>query len=359
MNRLLVWKWVISALVLLSHSVASMAEPFLAIETGLMCSQCHINPTGGGLRTSFGALFSQTQLPARPREEAEFWAGSNIGFVSIGANGRFSGRVVDTKDTDDNFEFDTDRVTLYINADVGNHVRLYIDQQLAPDNTFNREAWVQIRNENWYLKAGKFFLPYGLRIEDDNAYIRQSTGFNFDNADDGLEVGFENNNWSGQLSVTNGTSGRGEVDDGKQVNLRVSRIMAKWRIGFSASVNDTDAGDRTIFGIHTGFRIGPSSWLFEIDRIEDDGFAFGDLTQDVALLETDLKIRPGHYLRLTAEIQSFDLATLNDRFRYGIEYKYFPYPFTELRVGYRKLNSDDDIVFLNSDEFFIQAHVFF
>jgi len=87
LNRWLLWTRVIPALVVLSHTVASMAEPFLAIETGLMCSHCHINPTGGGLRNSFGALFSQTQLPARPREEAEFWTGSNIGFVSIGANG--------------------------------------------------------------------------------------------------------------------------------------------------------------------------------------------------------------------------------------------------------------------------------
>ena len=43
------------------------AEPAFAVRTGYRCSQCHMNRTGGGLRTSFGSIYSQTILPRRLR----------------------------------------------------------------------------------------------------------------------------------------------------------------------------------------------------------------------------------------------------------------------------------------------------
>jgi hypothetical protein len=65
---------------------------------------------------------------------------------------------------------------LYVNIEIPNSgLSLYIDQQVAPGSAINREALVMYKFEQGdlfddnYLKAGKLFLPYGLRIEDDSA----------------------------------------------------------------------------------------------------------------------------------------------------------------------------------------------
>jgi len=338
------------------------AEPYFAVREGMDCSSCHVNPTGGGLRNAFGNVYSQNQLPAMPLsavsgEPDTTWTGEVFERFNVGGNARYSARQFDVDDQDDNTNLAVDRASLYLNAQVTEAVSLYIDQQVAPGGSLNREAWAKVQIGNWYAKAGQLFLPFGWRLEDDSAFVRQVTGVNFNTPDNGVELGYLNNGWSAQLSVTNGTAGAAEVDDGKQASLRLAHFQRNWQVGVSANHNNTDTGERTMAGVFVGVNTGPVTWLAEWDRIDDDFVSISG-EQDLALVEANYLVAQGHNLKFTAEARQFD-DDREDRNRYSFVWEYFPLPYTQFRVGARQLDSDDDTPALNAEEAFAQLHVFF
>src|SRR5262249_59737498 len=62
-----------------------------------------------------------------------------------------------------------------------------------------------------FLKAGRFFPPFGLRVYEDASFIRTNTGFTFQNPDEGGEVGIIQGPFYLATSVTNGTPGDQDV----------------------------------------------------------------------------------------------------------------------------------------------------
>ena len=70
----------------------AQAEPYLAVQLGLKCGQCHVNPTGGGLRTTFGDVFAQTVLPAQHLDTGtgmDNWTGQLGPYLRAGGDLRF------------------------------------------------------------------------------------------------------------------------------------------------------------------------------------------------------------------------------------------------------------------------------
>jgi hypothetical protein len=346
-------------ILILAIPLVANAEPFLAVQNGYQCGQCHINPTGGGMRNSFGAVFSRTLLPSQTSAMDDRFAALTGDVLGLGVDLRETARQRQISGQDTNLDFGTDRITAYLTAKPVESVRLYLDEQVAPGGSITRESWAQFTFRDFYVKAGKFFLPYGLRIEDDSAYIRQFTGINFNTADNGVEVGHVGDHWSAQVSITNGTSGGAEIDDGKQISARVAWLDRNYRVGISASDNDTDGTDRTLYGLFAGLRTGDVGWLAEYDRAHDVTAGLADADTDIGLVEADWYLRRGNYLRFIVEIQSSPTNTLPDSNRYSIEYLWFPVPLTEVRFVARANDSDDPDPFLNAEEYFLQVHVYF
>jgi hypothetical protein len=288
------------------------------------------------------------------------WNGVVADRFSVGSDLRFSLRQIDIDNADDNQDFATDRITLYLGAELNDRISFYLDEQIAPGGSINRAAWVRLNlNDSLYLRAGKMFLPFGLRLEDDFAFIRQNTNINFNTADNGVEIGYIKDAWSFQLAATNGTGGAAEIDDSKQISFLGSYVQPGWRVGISLNSNDSDTSDRSMAGIFAGLQTGPVSWLLEYDQVDDSQPGLPDREQSLALVEANIRVAQGHYLKFAAETASYEGSTIADQDRYTVEYKHFPLSFTQIRVGARKYDSDDPDPFQNRDEVFAQIHVFF
>lgn len=343
----------------------SVAEPYLAVYKGMQCSSCHVHPAGGGMRTVYGNAYAQTELPASRlgSADAALWTGEVLEWLGVGADLRAEYRYVDIPNADSVSDFDVSRATVYVKADlIKNRLSLYLDQQVAPGSSLNREAYVRLnsRDQRFYFAAGQFFLPYGLRLQDDTAFIRSTTGVNFTIADRGVQFGYEAGPWSSQLSVTNGTGGGAEVDSGKQVSLVANYVRPRWRAGVGFNANNTDFGDRQMQNIFFGLRTGPIAWLAEADLITDETPGSADRDSFAGLVEGNWLWRRGHNLKFTYEyFDPNDDVSEDHQVRYSLVYELTPMQFLQGRFGARIYDGIPQSNLQNRDEFFAELHGFF
>ena len=356
------FRFVFVALLFIGSSAALHAEPYLAVQQGLKCAMCHVNPTGGGMRNTFGQVFGQTQLPQQHVDTGEPWTGEINRFLAIGGDFRAALNETDIPHQDETSSFDTEELRVYLDVRaIPDRLSVYIDQRLAPGGSDNMEVYGKLwfDNQRFYVKAGQMYLPYGLRLQDDGAFIRQAPGINFQTPDRGVETGLEIGPWSAQLAISNGTGGGSEDDTGKQYSLRAEHVQSVWRAGASVNFNDADVGQRQMQNIFAGVRTGPIAWLAEADYIIDKSFE-PKRKQAVGLIEANWRIRQGNNLKLTAEYFDADRDVSEDQQnRYSVVYEWTPLQFVQLRVGARFFDGIPQNDLQNRKVFFAQIHGYF
>ena len=343
----------------LVFSATLYAEPYLAVKTGQKCASCHVSPTGGGLRNDFGQAYGRTLAQsASPTSNIDGKLSSNFQF---GADYRGGLRLNDGDDQPAQSQFQTDRFSLYLVAQLlPQRLTLYLDQQFSPSSE-NRTGWVMWRfaSQNHYLRAGKFFLPYGLRLEDDTAFVRQISGINFSSADNGIEFGIDQNDWSAQLALSNGTAGAAEIDNDKQFSARLAYIVSDWRIGGSINENNSEDSSRSMANIFAALNAWKAQWLFEFDRIKDDQPA-GEVIQQIMFAELNKPLAAGHNLKLTHEWHDPNIDVDEDeRVRNSIVWEYSPLQQMQIRSGVRISEGIPQQPLFNTQEVFGQLHVWF
>jgi len=339
------------------------AEPYLAVQQGYACAACHVNTTGGGLRNDFGIVFAENVLPATPLPaNVPVWTGKVGDLVRLGGDVRAGWTSTDVPHQGSTEGWDLEQARVYGAVDmIPGRLTLLVDEQLAPGNALTREAWVRYNDPDrgWYAKAGRFYLPFGWRLQDNSAFVRQVSGINMTTPDDGVELGLETPSWSAQLDLTNGAANAG-TGSGYQVTSQVAWIRPRGRLGAAASFTSSDAGDREMAGLFGGLRTGPVAWLGEVDWIRDEGFPEGTRTMLAALGEADWAFRKGHNLKLVAEFVDPDRHVHEDqKTRWSALYEYTPLPFVQLRFGCRQYDGIPQNDLDNRRLLFAEIHGFF
>jgi len=352
MRRLLV----ISTLALLPCAPA-WAEPYLALRSGLSCASCHLNRTGGGGRTAYGAGYGANTLPARWFEAGALFDGAVGERLRLGADGR-AGYVGHAPEQGPYLgEFRVFEANLYAAADLlPERLSFYVDEHVAPGSAANREAFALLSSHRAgaYAKAGRFFVPFGLRLLDDDAATRRASGFTFENPDTGIEVGADTGRWVGALSASNGSAEVGDADNRKQYVASGTWIGSWARVGLSAASNDLPGlAHRTLGEGYAGFKVDRLVLLLAYTRTLDSDAEGVRLRGEAGHLEADIEVARGLTLRAWTGAQDPDRTVGGDAVsQWGIGADVTALPGLQVRGFWRDRDGGDDEVRL-------EAHVYF
>jgi hypothetical protein len=367
------------AVVLVLGAGVARGEPYLMVREGAKCSACHTNQTGGGKRTAFAHIHAHDiehdldLLPIPPGMKP--FNGELSSYVSIGGDLRVRNTTVFQDKVDSKGNVPLNRATRrsvisndtavneflgYAQVDLWpDIVTLYADESLNGGAT-NREAFGLIRGFlPWdaYFKGGRLFPTFGLRVQDDQAFVRARSGFTFQNPDEGAEIGIAPGPFFLASSITNGSPGDKDVQAtvngyGVWQDIPVVENI----IGGASFARQSDK--RNVAGFYAGSKLWKFTYLGELDVIHDktvataarrDRFAaYGEL--DLLLLD---------WLNLRGTFDFVKVSKDRDQTRYAIGAEPFINLFLQPRIQYRINNGPKAEPDLNQDELWVELHMFF
>lgn len=377
------------------------AEPYMAVRSGLKCAVCHVNISGGAKRTDFGVQYSQFILgmfPVKATGSGEFFGGAISENVSVGANMRYdnttqlayipsSQEYIDSlavwdlnwADYKQHFEDSagvqaTNRTNmvegdLYFQIDpYPGFMTFYFDHNLMSGGA-PREMWTMFKFSylNSYVKAGVMLLPYGLRLMDDDAFVRKFTGYTYGTTGTAIEAGLEPGPFSLIMNLTD-----------TRFSTVGCVVFRKWRVGasFARATRDHGGfgpkfwGDDYLWGLFGGATFGRFTMLAEVDVISKEDPVLKAQTDRVAVLvENNFLIMKGLNFKTTLEEYDRNSTFLGNKngvniyrdgqFRFTVGLEAFVTPFASLSALYRLNQFVPDNVGENRDAVILRFHGFF
>ncbi|MDR7422963.1 MAG: hypothetical protein QN159_10935 [Armatimonadota bacterium] len=200
------------------------AYPQWQFTTGAVrCNQCHFAPAGGGLITGYGRDFNGEDLATFEGDGAFAHGAVDLpGHLKLGADLRLAALAHDNGGADS-----PQRALFPMQADV--HARVifgefalqaiggargqvrHLDSELPPGTVrpanphrlISREHWLswQPAAQGVYVRAGRFFAPFGLRLAEHVANIRRDLGFNTLQETYNLSGGYLADGWEAHATV--------------------------------------------------------------------------------------------------------------------------------------------------------------
>jgi hypothetical protein len=371
----------------------------------LNCNGCHVNPTGGGMRHEAGRFYARhllSILDDRRDERApapggvpeplsrERYAGlSPQPRVQAGADFRTMGLLEAGRDPNHAF--------FPMQADVHLAVRPYSPRRLnrgrltllatggaqgsraatfgdPGDRLFVKEWWALFHDLPYqlYLKAGRFLPPFGWRLDDHTAFVRQTLSFDFERQGTGVEIGFNPNYAYAHLAVqANTRDGTAPVpDDGWNASVAAGYRDFWWQLGAQAMFEERDDATEWWLGATwalspmrsehpwKGLNVLPVTYMGELDVRRTEATAGRRVGTGLAAMH-QLTWHPRDGIRALVRYDWVDLDTelVDDhRWRLVLGLVVHPTDFFEQAVHYRR---NDSPALTDRDELIFMSHVYF
>jgi hypothetical protein len=349
----------------LAATAGARAEPAFAVRTGYRCAQCHVNRSGGGMRTAFGSLYTQTILPRRLlpwRGETNLLPADPDARFALGGDARFQYLYVAAREGEDLSSFEVPEANLYGEARlIPGRLSAYLDEEVGSGSASAREVFglFAIDRGRSYVKAGKFLPAYGWRLPDDAAFIRQFSGFAYSSPDTGVEFGAEPGPWSVHLAVLNGSGGSSDTDRTKRFTLLTTRRFRAGRVGVSGANNLAGGSATTHAGVLGGTSLGRLVVLAEADWVRS-GEGAGEVQRLLGFIEGDLLISRGLNVKLARDYIDPDRDVSTDaRTRDSLGVEVIPWPFVQLRAFVRHSDGPPQVQGSRDTQLDLELHLFF
>lgn len=396
---------IVVALTSLLTARRAQTLPQYAARTGLLCGTCHFDPNGGGPRNEFGFNFAKNRHSIEPESAETPWGElALVNRVSdnlplyFGLNQRFMLITNQYQDQDSiarlgffnmqnalHFAFQPhSRLTMVYTVDAfsagssGLSGGLYV-----PKEAFGMLTGLPYGG---YVKAGRFRVPFGLRMDDHTVATRRGfLDFASDQSflpydprgsDMGFEVGGEHGIAYGRAAWTNGDANvlAGHYSGAFSVKAGVN--MPSWYQGGLSFYDDyrkegfSGMKRATRWGYYGLFHWKRLALIGEVAAGTDEaepssGGASGPKTNLLAWFaevdytpwrHTNARLRTDHQeLDRSSDDAVRDAAT-HDRF--AVEADWMPVPFAELRWVLRWIDHKDNTAFGYPDETqsYLQLH---
>lgn len=365
----------LSALLLTCAIVLSTVDlralPRFAAATGSKCQSCHVNPSGGGMRTAFGAQFGREELPV-PQWSDETDIGDLAklvpGFLGVGADFRTLYLVRQVPDSTGSTsraenEFWQMQGDIYFNFRIARKVNLYFKKGLY--SGFEVFGLLNVLPMGGHVKIGKFVPNYGLRLDDHTAYVRKYTGFSPETGRPeitGLEAAIAPGPVMIGGGVYNASDGFGATGGGEKAYLgRIEGrfgLSEKAFLGLGANLfrREQSTGSATLYGGFGSIGIGRLTLLGEGDMVRTVS-AIRTTTGVLVYGEANYTIVPGVDATIAYDFYDPDKdvkSGATSRYSFGVEF--FPISGVEVRPMYRIVTENPTD--LKNNEFHFLFHIY-
>ena len=344
----------------------AQALPRYAARYEQNCALCHLNPTGGGLRTRYVTEeLAPRELAWSPKSPPVLEAIDTrlSKHVTVGAD--FRELYVTSNEPSRQIDFFQMQGDLYLAFQLDSTSALYYDRGLS--NTY--ELFGLHYAAPWlYVKAGRFVPSYGWKFDDHTHSVREDLGFGPPaNSDVGIEVGVARGPVDLQLSLGNGSFGSTQDNDTRLASS--GNFLYRLRggpvaIGAGGSImhRPGPAEVLDLVGARGSLVLHPLTWIGEVDRVRLERPSSPVEVGLSTSHEVSWVVRQG--LEVLATYDFFDPDTdlqSGARSRYGAGVFMMPRSFFSIEALYRTTQADPGPAMTTEDfdEAVAQLHVFF
>jgi hypothetical protein len=194
----------------LSFSFDISAYPRFAAMTGDKCMDCHVNPTGGGMRNNYGIegakRFLNMEMFKKIAAKTEFSPKIND-FISIGSDVRIVQVDNQIPGSSNLNAFMTMQGDLYVNARLNEIVSVMVTSGIQiPGLPVKYEVYGMLERLplRSYFKAGRFIPNYGIKIVEHRSFQREFLLGTPYAADGGFEIGISPDFFNFNMGLFNG-----------------------------------------------------------------------------------------------------------------------------------------------------------